>query len=109
MTYLNIAEAHFNSYSHNTLYTGKHQRAATMGGRRSKKRGPPKENEGKPSCSEMFKIKRVIFIPRINSDLQIAPQRKDLPFGLESFWPWSSELFLVLNFLQTSKASINSP
>ena len=42
MTYLNIAEAHFNSYSHNTLYTGKHQRAATMGGRRSKKRGPPK-------------------------------------------------------------------
>ena len=50
MTYLNIAEAHFNSYSHNTLHTGKHLRAATMGGRRSsKKRGPPKENEGKPS------------------------------------------------------------
>lgn len=42
MTYLNVAETHFNSYSHNTLYTGKHQRAATMGGR-SKKRGPEKK------------------------------------------------------------------
>lgn len=79
MTYLNVAGTR--TVIATILYTQvSTQRAATMGGR-SKKKRPRKENEEKPSCLEMFKIKRVFLIPRISSDLQLAPQRKDLPLA----------------------------